>query len=497
MKSFYYLFLLTAFLGGLWGCNEDFSVEPVNYGSVMGRVLYNTTRTPAANAIVRLSPTGRTVETDSSGNFRFDSVTAGKYTLQTTLEGFSAEFMSVEADPTRVAVATIYLTPDSRQNRPPTAPTLIKPETGADSLPTTVTLKWSATDPTRDSLSYDVQLFRAGSTTPMLSLTGVRADSVVVRDLQYNTTYYWQVFVNDGVNPAVKGETWTFQTRAFPDFQYVYVRRVANRLQLFTSNTTGEQIQLTREGNNWRPIVSPNRQQIAFISNMEGENHIYIMNQDGSNMRRVTTIPIMSVSPATDLSFSWSPDGTQLLYPNNDRLILVNVFSSGSRTYLTAPGGRFFAGCDWTEQGNRVAARTTTTSVYDNEIVVYSPQGSEFNAQTVFNRKPGRTSNPSFRVNGRQLVVSHDTTGFDNGAGRQLGARLYLIDIQSNTQTKIDAKTPNGTNELDPRFSPNGARIYFTNIDNAETGVRKIVAVDVDGANRTELIINGEMPAWR
>ena len=43
------------------------------------------------------------------------------------------------------------------------------------------------------------------------------------------------------------------------------------------------------------------------------------MNIDGSNLRRVTTIPVSGLMPS-DLSFCWSPDGTQLLYPSNNKL---------------------------------------------------------------------------------------------------------------------------------------------------------------------------------
>ena len=57
-----------------------------------------------------------------------------------------------------------------------------------------------------------------------------------------------------------------------------------------------------------------------------------------------------------------------------------------------------------------------------------------------------------------------------------------------------------GTNDLDPRLSPNGAKIIFTNVSNTGTGECAIITVDFDGQagqNRTVLIKGGEMPYWR
>ena len=57
-----------------------------------------------------------------------------------------------------------------------------------------------------------------------------------------------------------------------------------------------------------------------------------------------------------------------------------------------------------------------------------------------------------------------------------------------------------GTNDLEPRLSPNGAKIIFTNVSNTGTGECIIMTADFDGQtsqNRTVLIKGGEMPYWR
>ncbi|WP_266369042.1 carboxypeptidase-like regulatory domain-containing protein [Tellurirhabdus rosea] len=514
MKPFFtYFLLLAAVLTGLWGCNEDFSVEPVIYSAVRGKVQFDQTRLPAKGVSVRLSPTGRTVETDSTGTFRFDTIAAGRYTVQASLPGYSTEFITVEVEAERVAVITLNLKTDRSQNRPPNAPTLVAPALGSDTSGTKVKLKWKATDPNRDTLTYTINLIREGDTQPTSYTTA--ADSLEVTGLRYATTYYWQVLANDGTNDPTSSPLWSFRTRAFPDLQYVFARRVNGQFQIFASNAGTDNIQLTDVGGNWRPIVSPNGERIAFISNREGDPHIYVMNRDGSNARRITGTPITSVAPTTELSFCWSPDGTQILYPSNNRLYIVSAtgtFGEGFRTVVTAPDGRFFAGCDWTEQGNRIVARVITADFYDNEIWLYTPEGAGYNQRPLFGRRPGgRISNPVFSLNGRTVMFSYDTENLQTSQplGLQENASIFLFDINSSSLLNVSnpqqggggggqgGGKPKGFNDLEPRFSPNGARIIFTYISATGTGARTIWAMDVTGQNRTQLIADGENPDWR
>lgn len=512
MKRFYSLCCLIALLTGLWACNEDFTTEPFSFLTIRGQVLTNANRTPISRAVVRLSPSGRSVETDSVGRFRFDSLALGRYTVQTSKEGFTQEFVTVESDGTAgttLATLTVLLNDDKSQRKAPSVPVQLNPfsstVTNAGSGTTVAVsplLRWRSSSPGRDSLFYDVAIYRAGSQIPSLQFTNLKVDSLRVTGLSYNTIYYWQVTVRDGVN-TVKGDLWSFRTAPFPDWQYAFTRRVNGAYQLFAATTAGEVLPLTQSSSNWRPIASPNRQQVAFISNRETDLHLFIMDRDGNNVRQVTAVPIAGAA-ATDLSFCWSPDGTQLLYPANNRLYAIRTDGTGLRTVATAATGRFFTGCDWTSQGNLIAARTSTGNVYDNELVLIPANGGFSSA--VLSRRSNRVGNPVFSLDGRQLLFTIDQSVFQNEEGRQLDARIFLLDLVSNTLTDLssvrtDTQTtinkPTGSNDLDPRFSPTGSRVIFVNTENSGFGPRNIVAVDLDGRSRTQLIANGEMPYWR
>lgn len=508
MKSLFYFILFLVGLLGLWSCNEDNYVDPIQLATIRGRVIYSANQQPARNAQVTLSPTSRVVNTDSAGAFRFDSVLVGGYTLQVSKTGYTTQAATVSAVAEASPLVTVSLTDDRSQNRPPTTPTLVSPASNTTIQATTLTLKWKATDPNRDSLTYDVLLFKGGSSTPTYSYTGLKVDTLVVSNLEYNTTYLWQVIVKDGVN-TVNGPIWSFLTGPVPDYSFVFARRINGQYQLFTANATGPVAQLTYTGSNWRPVVSPNRQQIAFISNVSTELQLYVMNANGTNIRQVTTVPIAGLIP-TDLSFCWSPDGTQLVYPNNDRLFAVRTDGTGLRVVSQVSGGRIFAGCDWTAQGNRIVARTTGTSVYDNDITTFQADGSGSNV--VYSRRGARVGNPVFSITGRQIAFSADSSNFMNEQGRQLDARLFLLDLTTNRLTDLStsqngtgqnqSNKPAGTNDLDPRFSPNGSQLIFTNADNTGNGVRSVYTIDLSGTgqdnrNRKLVFTAAEMPYWR
>lgn len=59
---------------------------------------------------------------------------------------------------------------------------------------------------------------------------------------------------------------------------------------------------------NFLPVFSPDGTRIAFASNRDGNNEIYVMNVDGSNVRRLTRHPQIDTSP------TWSPGGTHVAF---------------------------------------------------------------------------------------------------------------------------------------------------------------------------------------
>jgi TolB protein len=71
---------------------------------------------------------------------------------------------------------------------------------------------------------------------------------------------------------------------------------------------------------------SPNGRTIAFTSNRDGNDEIYLMNPDGTNLRRLTN------SAGRDVNPEWSPNGRSLLFTTSrhgaDEIYVMNADGS-------------------------------------------------------------------------------------------------------------------------------------------------------------------------
>lgn len=86
------------------------------------------------------------------------------------------------------------------------------------------------------------------------------------------------------------------------------------------------------------PAWSPDGQRIAFTSSRDGNNEIYVVNVDNSNLHRLTD------HPANDFAPTWSPDGEKIAFLSDRGLGSVNVSLADSypklRMYIIdADGG--------------------------------------------------------------------------------------------------------------------------------------------------------------
>jgi hypothetical protein len=88
---------------------------------------------------------------------------------------------------------------------------------------------------------------------------------------------------------------------------------------------------------NYDPVWSPRGDRIAFVSTAPGNDEIFVINPDGTDMRRLTTN-----TWEWDKHPSWSPDGKQIVfYSNRDtgrrQLWSMNADGSNQRPLLVSP----------------------------------------------------------------------------------------------------------------------------------------------------------------
>ncbi len=181
---------------------------------------------------------------------------------------------------------------------------------------------------------------------------------------------------------------------------------------------------------------------IAFQSNRDGNNEIYVMNPDGSDQTRLTE------NSADDQRPDISPNGKQIAFssrrvtetnPTGDFELFVMDSDGGDVTQLT-----FNSGIDswarWSPNGKWIAFHSDASGNF--EIYIVRPDGSELTNVTNYS---GLDQFPEWSPNGKQLVIRRDSA-------------LYLLDLDGGESILLAASA--GINQM-ASFSPDGKQIAF------------------------------------
>jgi len=482
-------------------CRED-RIQPTLFGSMVGTVIRDADNVAVNNAIISTTPPTSLILTDEFGRFALNDIEPGTYTIRAEKEGFAPEVESVTVFEEKTANVIIKLAPDTLSNVPPVAPNSPMPEDNAMEQEVDLMLSWTASDGDRnDELRYDVLLCTGNQTDCEMVGMDVLTDTFRLNDLKHNTVYFWQVVAKDKAT-EVFSNIWSFQTKSFPNHRFVYSKFDGQKYDVFSTDDEGNDIQLTfGAGSNYRPRISPDRQKIAFIGNSGIEPHLFVMDRDGQNIRQVTReVPIDGFNNF-DLDFAWSPGSSQLLYMNNAMLYTINMDGTALKAIAQAPDGYTFSEVDWmfSTEGDRIVARVTGNTIYESDIFILDIEGNYL--RQIFTDIPGGTGGLQFSIDGKFVLYTHDVSEFENAAGRQLDSHVFVKNLENNVTfdlSGIDFRgKETGTNDLDPRFSPDGSKIIFVNTNNDGISVRNIMMMDIDGRNRTILFEGAEMPDWR
>ena len=487
-------------LSTISGC-ENVVVEPTTFGSVAVTVVDSRTNQPLPNTGISTNPATSSYVTDAQGKLTVTDLPSGLTAITARRVGYVQLTTNVTVANGQTQALVLQLEKVTSATAP-SAPVRPGPAAGATGQPTTLTLSWHPSNATRaDSLRYDVVLFESGNLNQRSLLTNSKDTTVTATGLLFNTTYFWQVTVRNPAGASTRSPVWSFQTSALPDNRYLFARTMAGNTDIYSSDATGASlVRLTSSAfTETAPQLSPNRDLVAFTSNASGSYQLYTMDRDGSNQRRITTLAVEGFNNF-GVGYRWSPDGAQLIYGHYDQLYRINRDGTGLTLLATAPTGRHFRECDWTAQGSLIVVQTVGANVYDSELYLLNANGGSLTL--LVGNLPGRLDSPSFSLDGRRVMYTRDVAGFNSNTGRQLDAHIFtqrldgsdLVDVSGSTSAT--AKTV-GTNDLYPRYSPDGFRVIFVNTVNDDLSPPDIWTTELDGRNRARLIQNGTMPDWK
>ena len=202
---------------------------------------------------------------------------------------------------------------------------------------------------------------RTTSLDPDQEIYITNADSSAHRQITFN-------FVND------------YKAKFSPDGTRAVFYRLFNtsNIQIFTINTDSpnngiNEIQLTNDTNciNQDPVYSPDGAKIAFSKRCEDSQFsgIYTMNTDGS-------APFQLTSGSVDLSPTWRPDGSRIVFIRDGNLWFVNA-SGSSVVQMTFAFQPIYFSPVYSPDGTKIAFSRSPDSLSFQEIYTFNPETTE------------------------------------------------------------------------------------------------------------------------
>ena len=157
-------------------------------------------------------------------------------------------------------------------------------------------------------------------------------------------------------------------------------------------------------GTNYLPVFSPDGKQIAFMSGRDGNPEIYVMNADGSGLRRLTN------HPAEDSSPTWSPSGSQIAFSSGrtgkPQVYIMNA-ADGSSVRRITTGESEADRPTWAPAPyNEIAFAARTGPGYDIKVLEVS---SGQTRQLTYGE--GSNESPAYAPGGRHVAFTSTRNG--------------------------------------------------------------------------------------
>lgn len=240
---------------------------------------------------------------------------------------------------------------------------------------------------------------------------------------------------------------------------------------------------------NW-PVWSPDGRRIAFQSRRAGNLDVWVMDADGSGPVRLTTHDEPDYLP------SWSPDGRSILFTSWRRdsadtaraphVYVMNADGTDQRR-LVAQSLNTSSGATWSPDGSAIAY-TRKPGELGADLFVADRDGRNERRLTNDHARNVYNGSPEFSPDGRWIAFYSDDTTH---------SALHVIGVDGRNRRTVLATGQNWY----PRWSPDSKWLVYTAEVEGQKGNIDLFAIPVSGRARPVRLVGGpkreQEGSWR
>lgn len=235
-------------------------------------------------------------------------------------------------------------------------------------------------------------------------------------------------------------------------------------LVLNVMNADGSELHQLSDNTNGGLEWSPDSQQIAFTTKRDGLIEIYTINKDGSDERRLTYGT--SDRFMNDVyTFSWSPDGKQIVFIRAYALYIVHMNGTKERELLTNYDSK--TSVAWSPDGKTIALVMTDGDY--SAIYIMFPDGS--NVQSILDIPSSYTS-LIWSPDSQHLLYTQKNSGV---------VSRFVVDADGKNNHQLADSTTGAS------WSPDSKQIVYGDIGSPPHLESALYIIDLNGENPRKL----------